>query len=277
MASYWVDDFDPFLIRFGGEWGIRYYGLAYVAAFVAASLMLRYLYRKGKSPLDGNAVSSVMLYLVIGVLIGGRLGYMLLYGWHIFLQNPLSILMVWQGGMSSHGGFIGVAVACYFSAKKTNLSFWKVSDLLCVVAPSGLFLGRIANFINGELWGRVSSVPWAIIFPKSAPSGTPIELIAARHPSQIYEALLEGLLLGIFAWWRFCYTNARRTSGRLTGEFLLVYGGLRILGEQFRAPDASLFFGLNRGIFYSFFMLIAGTIIMAWTGSRSADKRNATD
>lgn len=275
MTPYWVDNFDPFLIRFGGEWGIRYYGLAYVAAFAAANLMLRYLYRKGKSPLAGNAISSLMLYLILGVLIGGRLGYMLLYGWHTFVQNPLSIFMVWQGGMSSHGGFIGVAVACYFSAKKTNLSFWTVSDLLCVVAPVGLFLGRIANFINGELWGRVTTVPWAVIFPKSAPSGTPIELIVARHPSQLYEALLEGFLLGIFAWWRFDDTNARHTHGRLTGEFLLVYGVLRILGEQFREPDASLIFGLSRGIFYSIFMLLAGAAITIWAASRYAGKNES--
>lgn len=268
VTTHWVNHLDPFLIRFGDDWGIRYYGLAYVAAFVIAGLMLRYLYQKGKSPLDGEAISSIMIYLVLGVFVGGRLGYMILYGGAAFWHHPLSVFMVWQGGMSSHGGFIGVAVACYFCAQKTRLTFWQISDLLCVVTPVGLLLGRIANFINGELWGRVSELPWAVIFPRSAPAGTPVALIAARHPSQLYEALLEGLLLGIFVWWRFVRTGVARTPGRLTGEFLILYAVLRIAGEQFREPDAGLISGMSRGIFYSALMLIAGAVIGIWSCRR---------
>ncbi len=261
--SYWVHDLDPFVLRLHNEWGIRYYGLAYLAAFACAFLVLVYLHRKGRSPLDGSAIQSVMWYLIPGVLIGGRLGYMVLYHWHSFLADPLVIFKVWQGGMASHGGFIGVVIACALAARKNKISFWQLSDLLCLVAPIGLFFGRLANFINGELWGRVATVPWAVIFPRSAPAGTSVELIAARHPSQLYEALLEGILLGVFIWWRFYGTNAARTPGRLTGEFLVVYAVLRIFGEQFREPDASLILGLSRGIFYSLFLLAVGIVILS--------------
>ncbi len=260
--AYWINNLDPFVLRFHGEWGIRYYGLAYAAAFAAAYGVLHYLHRKGRSPLDGNAIHTVVLYVIIGVLIGGRLGYMVLYDTHFLWKDPLAVFKVWQGGMSSHGGFIGALAACCLAARKTKSSFWQISDLLCLVAPIGLFLGRVANFINGELWGRVSNAPWAVIFPRSAPPGTPAELIAPRHPSQLYEASLEGLLPGLFIWWRFYRAGSARTPGRLTGEFLLAYALLRIFGEQFREPDASLIFGLSRGVFYSLFLLATGIIIL---------------
>lgn len=167
-TPYWVHNLDPIAIHIFGDFGIRYYGLAYLLAFVAGYFMLRQFHRAGKSPLDAKATGSAVSALVLGVMIGGRLGYMVLYAWSELLHHPLSIFRVWEGGMSSHGGFIGVAFALYWVSRKQRISFLALADLLCLIAPIGLLLGREANFINGELWGRVSHVPWAVIFPSSA-------------------------------------------------------------------------------------------------------------
>jgi phosphatidylglycerol:prolipoprotein diacylglycerol transferase len=164
--------------------------------------------------------------------------------------------------MASHGGFIGVLAACWWVAKKLKISFLQLGDLLCPLVPPGILLGRIANFINGELWGKVSHVSWAVIFPQSAMLGTPLEQIAPRHPSQLYEAGLEGGLLLAYSQWRLWKTDALNHPGRLSGEFLLIYAVVRIFGEQFREPDASLIMGLSRGSFYSIFLLIAGAFLI---------------
>jgi phosphatidylglycerol:prolipoprotein diacylglycerol transferase len=164
--------------------------------------------------------------------------------------------------MASHGGFIGVLVACWWVTKKLNLSFLQLGDLLCPLVPPGILLGRIANFINGELWGKVTQVPWAVIFPQSALPGTPVEQIAPRHPSQLYEAGLEGALLLVYSQWRLWKTDVLASPGRLTGEFLAIYAVVRIFGEQFREPDAPLIMDLSRGSFYSIFLLIAGAFLI---------------
>jgi phosphatidylglycerol:prolipoprotein diacylglycerol transferase len=273
-ATHWVDRLDPIAIHIHGNFGVRYYGLAYLLAFAAGYLMLRLFHRAGRSPLDAKMMGSTVFVLTLGVMIGGRLGYMILYSWPEFIRNPLIVFKIWEGGMSSHGGFIGVAIALWWVSRKCRIRFLLLSDLLCPIAPLGLLLGRIANYINGELWGRVSDVPWAVIFPHSAPPGTPIGLIAPRHPSQLYEAFLEGALLLAYSQWRFWRTGASRTPGRLSGEFLILYAVVRVIGEQFREPDASLILGMSRGIFYSLFMVLVGLTLVVWSSRGSAEKRN---
>jgi phosphatidylglycerol:prolipoprotein diacylglycerol transferase len=165
--------------------------------------------------------------------------------------------------MASHGGFVGVCLVLFWMVKKHKLAWRPLADILVTLAPPGLFLGRIANFINGELWGKISYVPWAVIFPKSAPEGTPLAEIAPRHPSQLYEALLEGLFLTLYTQWRFWRSDiTREKPGHLAGEFLVLYAVVRAIGEIFREPDASLLLGLSRGTFYSLFLFIGGMLLI---------------
>jgi len=261
--SYWVDDLSPFLIRFSDSWGIRYYGLAYVFGFLIGGFLLSCYWRNGRSTLKPEVQSDLMIAVVIGVFVGGRLGYFLLYSPMTLLREPWAVLRVWDGGMSSHGGFIGVCLAMIWLVRKHKLAWRPVADILVTLAPPGLFLGRTANFINGELWGKVAHLPWAVIFPKSAPDGTPVMEIPPRHPSQLYEALLEGLFLTIYTQLRFwCSPVTRERPGQLAGEFLVLYAVVRAIGELFREPDASLVFGLTRGTFYSLFLIISGLVIL---------------
>jgi phosphatidylglycerol:prolipoprotein diacylglycerol transferase len=273
QSHYWVHDLSPFLIRFPdnplGLDGIRYYGLAYLLGFLGAWLLLKLYDRQGRFKINADARASLMTAVIIGVLAGGRLGYMLFYDLEAFLANPLQLFRVDQGGMSSHGGFLGVAGALFWFARKYRYGFLPLGDVICTVAPLGLMLGRIANFINGELWGRVSTVSWAVIFPDS-----PRNFNAAlgsygpepRHPSQLYEAALEGGLMLLYVQWRFWRT--RPPAGQLGGEFLIGYGIVRILGEFFREPDATLILGLSRGQFYSTFMILAGALIIGFVRQR---------
>lgn len=262
--SYWVDQFSPFLVRFSDSFGIRYYGLAYVLAFLIAALLLHLYWRRERSFISPKIQTDLMTALVIGVLVGGRLGYFLLYAPATLVHQPLALFRIWDGGMASHGGFIGVALALAWVVRKHHLRWRPTADVLVTLAPPGLFLGRIANFINGELWGKISYVKWAVIFPKSAPPGTPLTQIAPRHPSQLYEALLEGLFLCIYTQVRFWRSRVPHDKpGHLTGEFLILYAVVRAIGEIFREPDASLFFGLSRGTFYSLFLAIGGLLLLA--------------
>jgi phosphatidylglycerol:prolipoprotein diacylglycerol transferase len=200
-----------------------------------------------------------MTAAVLGVLVGGRLGSYFLYdGWRQFTADPFWLIRVWDPGMASHGGMIGVAVALAWFTRSQKIPFLHLGDIITSAAPPGLLVVRLGNFINGELWGRVSNVPWAVKFPRSMP-GTPISLIPPRHPSQLYEAGLEGALLLIFMQWRFWHSDiVRQQPGRLSGEFLIAYAVARILGESFREPDASLILGLSRGTFYSTLMAAIG-------------------
>jgi phosphatidylglycerol:prolipoprotein diacylglycerol transferase len=262
--AYWVDDINPFLIRFHGNIGIRYYGLAYLLGFLAAACLLHLYARAGRSQLAGDRIPDFMAAVVVGVLVGGRLGYFIFYEPGKVLSDPLVVLRIWEGGMASHGGMIGVAVAVAWFARASRIRLLHLGDLVVSAAPAGLFFGRIANFINGELWGKVSTVPWAVIFPRSADPGTPVQFIAPRHPSQLYEALLEGVLLLALMQLRFWRTDvASRRPGRLSGEFLIAYAILRMVGEVFREPDVgvSLILGLSRGTFYSLFMVLAGVCL----------------
>jgi len=268
LADHWVHDLDPIALHVGESFGLRWYGLAYLAGFLAAYGLLLLYHRRGRWPLDRDANAELMMTLAFGVLIGGRLGYVLLYNLGPSLRDPVSIIQIWKGGMASHGGFAGVLLAAWYSARRYDIPLAKLSDVLATLTPPGLLLGRVANFINGELWGKVSDQPWAVIFPSSAPAGAPLSSIPARHPSQLYEAGLESAFLLIYMQWRFWRGGEARRPGQLSGEFILLYGLVRVLGELFREPDAALIFGLSRGIFYSLFMILAGAAFLVILGRR---------
>ena len=263
QIAYYVHDINPEIFHIWGQFGLRYYGLAYALGFVVAIYIMRRLYKKGKLALNYDQQSTALFALILGVLVGGRLGHMLLYDWNGFISNPLTFFEIWRGGMASHGGFAGVLVACWWISKRYKIGFLKLADVLSAMTPPGLMLGRLANFINGELWGKPTDLPWAVIFPQSAPHGTPLSAIPPRHPSQLYEAALEGLFLMLYTQWRIWKTGALITPGRLTGEFLILYAIVRIIGEQFREPDAALIWGLNPGIFYSLFIALMGGVFIA--------------
>jgi phosphatidylglycerol---prolipoprotein diacylglyceryl transferase len=266
-TEYWLHNLNPFLIRFGEDFGIRYYGMAYVLGFVVAYLLLVHYHRKGKSPLNSDRISNAFIAIIIGVMVGGRLGHFFFYDLEALRENPLVLLRVWEGGMASHGGFIGVALAILWLSRQEKMPPLRLSDLLVTVAPAGLFFGRVANFINGELWGKVTDVAWAVRFPKSAPY-LPAELIPPRHPSQLYQAALEGLLLFLYFQLRIWRTQGQLRTGQMTGEFLLGYAVVRIVGEIFREPDADLILGLSRGTFYSIFLALAGVGVIIYAQTR---------
>lgn len=262
---FYVVDFDPFAFRFPEGFpieGIRWYGLAYLAGFVIALMLFNFYSKKGKNPLNADDNSSLLTYLILGIIIGGRLGYMLFYDFANFIGNPLTFFQIWKGGMASHGGFLGGIIALLCFAKIKRVSFLFLCDMAATVCTPGIFLGRLANFVNGELWGNIANLPWAMIFPHSAPRGTPITEIAPRHPSQLYEAFFEGLLLFIFFQWRF--RKGKAPNGQIAGEFLIAYALVRIFCELFREPDRgiSLILGLSRGTFYSVFAILLGIIFI---------------
>jgi len=253
--NYFVHNLSPFAFQFSEGFGVRWYGLAYAMGLLWGWWVLIRLANLGKIEMDAKKRAEFIFALLLGIIVGGRLGFMLLYDLGAFISNPFIFFEFQKGGMASHGGFVGVAVACFVFAKRNRAEFWKLTDLVCLMAPMGILLGRIANFINGELWGKISQVPWAVIFPASAPVGTPLSLIAPRHPSQLYEATLEGLLLLIYTQLRY---RQNPKAGLLTAEFLGLYGIVRIIGEIFREPDADLILGLSRGSFYSLFAIALG-------------------
>ena len=262
--TYYIHHLSPFAWEFFPGFGLRWYGLAYVTGLLIAWGLLITLCRQQLLPLNAKSRSNFIFSLLLGVVLGGRLGYMLFYDLPSFLANPLIFFQFQHGGMSSHGGFLGVALTSWLFSRRHKLPLLLVTDAVCIMAPAGLLLGRIANFINGELWGRVTNVPWAVIFPLSAPAGTPLSLIAPRHPSQLYEAALEGLFLLIYTQLR--YRNTRLAHpGQLTAEFLFLYAIVRIICECFREPDASLIFGVSRGIFYSLLMLPVAIGLWVWS------------
>lgn len=273
--NYWVHDLDPVILQLTDTLAIRWYGLAYVTGFLIG-FALWSLYRKhGKTSLTSEMRENLALAMILGVVVGGRLGYFLFYEFWNLLEDPLILFRVWTGGMASHGGFLGVTVAGIWFARKYRVSPLHLGDLIASVAAPGLMLGRIANFITGELWGKVTDVPWAVIFPSSAGSGVPVEFISPRHPSQLYEAALEGLFMLIYMQCRFWMVRGRSDQynpdasrsarpGHLMAEFLIGYSIARWIGEFYRHPDAALIMGLSRGSFYSIFSFLAGTGLLLW-------------
>ncbi|MDR2677591.1 MAG: prolipoprotein diacylglyceryl transferase [Puniceicoccales bacterium] len=259
VNGHWVHDLNPYAIRFPNSWpldGIRWYGIAYLLGFLSAYLIF-HLYRLFRRVmLDKGQIDSLLTHLLIGAVAGGRLGYVLLYEVNVLVCDPLETIHIWHGGMSSHGGFVGVALAIYCFSRRYRLAPLAIADAVVSVAPLGIFFGRVANFINGELYGRASNVLWAVVFPRATSAGNHF---IARHPSQIYEALAEGLLLFIYVQTIFWIRKTKeRFAGNLMSKFLIAYSLLRIFCEHFREPDAPLILGITRGQFYSVFTLFCG-------------------
>jgi len=269
--GYWAHNLDPFILQFPESWpleGIRWYGLAYVAGFAAAYGLLWLYSKKGRAPFTAEQRADLLTAVIIGTLVGGRLGYFLLGYSGEFWKNPLIFFNIQQGGMASHGGMVGILLGMLWFARKNKYPFWSVADIVVTLGPPGVFFGRIANFINGELYGRPADVPWAMHFLdfRRIPGTDYFEYYwtVPVHPSQLYQAAMEGLLLALYLQWRFWTTDpAKRVKGQLAGEFLIGYALLRILGEVFREPDSALILGMPKGMFYSVFMILAGVAIIA--------------
>jgi len=292
MLAYYVQDLDPLIFRLWDNVGPRWYGLAYVLAFACSYVLFRLLAKRGYADLPvakvGDFITGCALF---GVIVGGRLGYVLFYKPEM-LREPMSILRVWEGGMSSHGGMLGLLAFTFYYAWRHKISWPNLGDNLGLSAPIGLFFGRCANFINGELYGRATNVSWATQFPKELtenvgqaeraiiacrqidPSLNSSDAIVAavrhepqvkevlrgiltpRHPSQLYEAFFEGIVLFAILW--FVRTRMRQPNGVLTGLFFICYAIFRIIVENFREPDATLIAGFTRGQFFSFFLIAIG-------------------
>lgn len=300
LFAYYVHHLSPYLVQFGNGFGVRWYGLAYVAGFVAGILLYKRLARQGYSDLKPDAVPDfIVAGAIFGVVLGGRLGYMLFYDLQGFLANPLILFKIWEGGMASHGGIAGLALYTLWYARRHRMSWRNLSDNFVVVAPLGLMFGRIANFINGELWGHPSRVGWAVQFPSELrdmpdermqaisaataidPSWNSVdaiqeaartspqlrdalaEILTPRHPSQLYEAALEGAFLFALLW--LLRTRVRLPNGVLTGVFFIAYAVVRIFGEIFRVPDVPLTGPFTRGQFLSLFLVVGGIATIFWS------------
>lgn len=254
--------FDPVAIHIG-SYGIHWYGLMYLAGFLAFLWLGRRRIAALKDPrLNVKLLDDLLFYGVLGVILGGRLGYVLFYKAAYYAAHPLEIFAVWQGGMSFHGGFLGVIIAMALFARSRKLSWLFITDFIAPLVPPGLAFGRIGNFINGELWGRPADVPWAMIFP--AVDKLP------RHPSQLYEFALEGVLLFALLW---LYARKQRHLGAVSGLFLAGYGSVRFLVEFTREPDnflGLLSLGMSMGQWLSLPMVIAGVLMMTLGKKRLA-------
>jgi phosphatidylglycerol---prolipoprotein diacylglyceryl transferase len=255
--------FDPVLVRFG-PLAIRWYALAYIGGLLLGLWLVRKFVQRTPVVATADQVSDFLTWATLGVVLGGRLGYVLFYQPTRFLSHPLEIPEVWGGGMSFHGGMLGVAIAIIIFCRRNHIPVLGFADRIAVAAPIGLFLGRIANFINGELWGRPAPawLPWAMIFPSEAAGDIP------RHPSQLYQALLEGVVLFVVMLLLARSERLRSRFGFLTGAFLCGYAVARFIGEFFRQPDPFLGFlyaGATMGQLLSLPMLAAGIGLIAWS------------
>ena len=288
LLAYYIHQLSPFIVQFNGRFGLHWYGFAYVLSFLVGYQLYRLLAARGYGEMPPETVADFITYAaVFGVMLGGRLGWVIFYGWGTVRANPLNAFKLWEGGMSSHGGILGLVVFTYVYARRHGYSWPGVGDNLVVVAPVGLFIVRLANFVNGELWGRVidspNPPPWAMRFPKEFegtdaaalverayqhdPQALDIlsRLLPLRHPSQIYEALLEGAVLFTTLW--VVRTRFRAPVGMLTGIFLAGYAVLRIIGEQFREPDAGIGYqyGMTRGQLLSLFFILLGAVFIVYS------------
>jgi phosphatidylglycerol:prolipoprotein diacylglycerol transferase len=281
VLAYYLHTLSPFIVKFGTV-GLHWYGLAYVLAFLLGYALYVWLSRHGYNDLDPDEVADFITWAAIfGVMVGGRLGHVIFYAWEETMADPLSAFRVWEGGMSSHGGILGLVLFTLYYSIRHKKSWTSIGDSLVVVAPIGLFLVRCANFINGELYGKPSTVPWAVKFPASLPPQVRPSLreirddpaiqqrllddnyLPPRHPSQLYEALLEGVVLFAILW--VLRTRFKLPRGVLTGAFFILYAVLRIIGEVFREPDPSWSVGaLSAGQVLSLFMPIIGIAFIVW-------------
>ncbi len=269
--------FDPVLLSIG-PLAVHYYALAYITGLLAGWWLAQRLVKLSPFAATPQQVDDFLTWAVLGVLLGGRLGYVLFYQVYqepisYLLAHPIQIIAVWQGGMSSHGGFIGVGIAIYLFCKKHGLNKFAFADRIATVVPIGLFLGRCANFINGELWGRVAThwFPLLIIYPESA-SVDPLNAFRPRYPSELIEALLEGVVLFLIMILAIRSDKWRQRPGMLTGLFLICYAIARIIGECFRAPDyflGYLAFGTTMGQILSIPLFFAGVALLVWASRQS--------
>ena len=301
MLAYYIHNISPYVIKFGERFAVHWYGLAYVLGFYCGYLVIVRLAKRGQGSLKPEEVGDFITYAALfGVVLGGRLGYMLLYNFENFVREPWSLFRLWDGGMSSHGGMAGITLFGLYWARRHKISLSGIGDNVVVGAPLGLLFGRIANFINGELYGRPTEVSWAMKFPtevrdlglvpseigilvegdrfpqhsheivalaKESPDGLARleQALTPRHPSQLYEAACEGLLLFIVLYTvRTCFR--RLPDGIVTGLFFVLYAIARISIENLREPDSSLIMGVTKGQFYSSFMIVVGLlfIVIGW-------------
>jgi len=253
-------DINPVALQLG-PLAIRWYGLMYLTAFVLALVLGKYRLKTRPDAIwNAKAFDDALFYGVLGVVLGGRLGYVLFYQPAYYFAHPLQIFAVWEGGMSFHGGFLGVLFAMWLTARRIGKPWLAITDFIAPLVPLGLGAGRIGNFINGELWGRPTNVPWAMIFPNHD--------MIPRHPSELYEFALEGIVLFIILW---VFSAKSRPLGAVSGVFLLGYGTFRFLVEFTRAPDAFLgllALGLSMGQWLSLPMIVAGIIMLVWAYRR---------
>ena len=247
-------DIDPVAIDLGLI-QIRWYGISYIAGILGAWTLLHYRAKPGRIGWTVEQVADLMFYGILGVIIGGRLGSVLFYNLPYYLNNPLDVFKVWQGGMSFHGGLLGVLIAAWLYGRRIDKTLFEVTDFLIPVVPVGLFTGRIGNFINAELWGKTTDLPWAMVFPNAGP--------LPRHPSQLYEAFLEGLILFVILWW---FSARPRPRMAVSGLFLLGYGLFRFAVEFVREPDTHLgylgFGWITMGQALSFPMIVIGIVLI---------------
>lgn len=257
---------DPVALRIG-PLAVHWYGITYLVAFglfyALASLRLKQQpFADATPPWQRSDVEDVLFYGVLGVILGGRLGYILFYKADYYLSHPLEVFAVWQGGMSFHGGMLGVVVAMAWFARHKGRSLFVVADFVAPCVPTGLAAGRVGNFINGELWGRLCdpSLPWGMVFPGAGP--------LPRHPSQVYQFLMEGLLLFVLLWF---YARKRRAPGQVAAAFLFGYGVFRFVAEYFREPDdflGLLALNLSMGQWLCIPMILGGVALWVWAGRR---------
>jgi phosphatidylglycerol:prolipoprotein diacylglycerol transferase len=240
-----------------GSWPVYWYGVMYLLGFTAAWGLLTWRRRLPWYAFTKEQVADLIFYGALGVIIGGRVGYVTFYDWPVFFNDPLIIFQTWKGGMSFHGGLIGVLLSLYIYSRKLKCNLLTLTDFIAPIVPIGLGAGRIGNFINGELWGRVTDLPWGMVFPY-------VDL-APRHPSQLYECLLEGVVLFIVLW---LYSSRARPMGAVSGMFALGYGLLRIIAEFFREPDAQIgyiaFGWLTEGQLLSLPLVLLGVILLSY-------------
>lgn len=261
QRHYWVDNLDPWATHFSGDFGIRWYGLAYLAGFLVAAWMLARSARKGKLPIKEGEVSTFILHAVMGVMIGGRLGYCLFYDARDVIHHPLEFFALWHGGMASHGGIGGLMIALWVFAHRRGMSVLPLLNVAAATGPLGIAFVRIANFINGELRGRPTDVPWAVIFPRAPPvNGVEVP----RHPSQLYAAGIEGFLVFLVAQW--VYATSLR-PGLTTAAVCVVYGVGRFVDEFWRQPDLGqpIYWGwMSKGQMLTMPMMVFGVVLAAW-------------
>ena len=249
-------DFDPVAFSLG-PLHVRWYGLMYLIAFLVGWALGRYRVKQPGSGWTAEQMDDLVFYIALGVILGGRIGYILFYSFSAFLHNPLVLFRIWEGGMSFHGGFIGVLLAMALFARKYHKGFWPTVDFIAPLFPPGLFFGRIGNFINGELWGRVTDLPWGVVFRQTGDN-------LPRHPSQLYQMALEGAALFVIVW---LFSAKPRPTMAVSGVFALSYGVFRFLVEFVRQPDAQLgyigFDWLTMGQLLSLPMVVVGVILLA--------------